>query len=195
MSLFEQFQTIIGSIVFGSLSLFTWTLFNRIFYSKKLYIIRFHLEIILFCYIAYLYYIFLGTFSSGVFNIFYIPSLILGGYIYYRFYAYHFESLFEEVASSLYKKLSKTTNRVISVFCLVIFMASLVYLGVVGYQLFATYRENERLKKQYQELLQEAQRIEEYNKKVGEDGYYNVYSNSEDMVVYGNGQTIIITIK
>ena len=55
--------------------------------------------------------------------------------------------------------------------------------------------ENERLKKQYQELLQEAQRIEEYNKKVGEDGYYNVYSNSEDMVVYGNGQTIIITIK
>ena len=43
-------------------------------------------------------------------------------------------------------KLSKTTNRVISVFCLVIFMASLVYLGVVGYQLIATYRENERLK-------------------------------------------------
>ena len=43
--------------------------------------------------------------------------------------------------------------------------------------------------------LIEAQRIEEYNKKVGEDGYYNVYSNSEDMVVYGNGQTIIITIK
>ena len=38
-------------------------------------------------------------------------------------------------------------------------------------------------------------KIEEYNKKVGEDGYYNVYSNSEDMVVYGNGQTIIITIK
>ncbi len=105
MSLFEQFQTIIGSIVFGSLSLFTWTLFNRIFYLKKLYIIRFPLEIILFCYIAYLYYIFLGTFSSGVFNIFYIPSLILGGYIYYRFYAYHFESLFEEVASSLYKKI------------------------------------------------------------------------------------------
>ena len=105
MSLFEQFQTIIGSIVFGSLSLFTWTLFNRIFYSKKLYIIRFPLEIILFCYIAYLYYIFLGTFSSGIFNIFYIPSLILGGYIYYRFYAYYFESLFEEVASSLYKKI------------------------------------------------------------------------------------------
>ena len=78
MSLFEQFQTIIGSIVFGSLSLFTWTLFNRIFYSKKLYIIRFPLEIILFCYIAY---------------------------IYYRFYAYYFESLFEEVASSLYKKI------------------------------------------------------------------------------------------
>ena len=67
--------------------------------------LKFPLEIILFCYIAYLYYIFLGTFSSGVFNIFYIPSLILGGYIYYRFYAYHFESLFEEVASSLYKKI------------------------------------------------------------------------------------------
>ena len=101
MSLFEQFQTIIGSIVFGSLSLFTWTLFNRIFYSKKVLIIRIPLEIGLFCYLAYLYYVFLGYFGSGVFNVFYIPSIILGGYIYYRFYAYHFETLFESVANSI----------------------------------------------------------------------------------------------
>lgn len=103
MSLLEQFQTIIGSIVFGSLSLFTWTLFNRVFYSKKVLILRIPLEIALFCYMAYLYYVFLGSYGSGVFNIFYVPALCLGGYIYYRFYAYHFETLFEGVANSLEK--------------------------------------------------------------------------------------------
>lgn len=103
MSLLQQFQSIIGSIFFGSTFLFCWTLFNRIFYSKKLIILRIPCEIILFCAFAYLYYVFISAFSNGVFNIFYIPSLLLGAYLYYRFYAYHFECFFESIANSINK--------------------------------------------------------------------------------------------
>ena len=105
MSLLQQFQSIIGSIFFGSTFLFTWTLFNRVFYSKKVIIIRIPMEILLFCFFSYLYYVFISNFSYGIFNIFYIPSLILGGYLYYKFYAYHFECFFESSASSINKNI------------------------------------------------------------------------------------------
>ena len=105
MSLLQQFQSIIGSIFFGSTFLFTWTLFNRVFYSKKVIIIRIPMEILLFCFFSYLYYVFISSFSYGIFNIFYIPSLILGGYLYYKFYAYHFECFFESAASSINKNI------------------------------------------------------------------------------------------
>ncbi len=101
MSLFQQFQTIIGSIFIGSFFLFCWTLFNRIFYSKKLIIIRVPCEISLFCLFSYLYYLFICQFSYGIFNIYYIPCLLLGAYLYYKFYAYHFECFFENIAISL----------------------------------------------------------------------------------------------
>lgn len=101
MGLFAQFQTLIGSVIFGSVSLFVWTLFNRIFYSKKILWLRVPLEIALFCLLSYLYYLFLSIYSSGVFNIFYIPALLFGCYLYYRFYAYPFEVFFEKTAGAL----------------------------------------------------------------------------------------------
>jgi len=93
------------------------------------------------------------------------------------------------------KKLSRSANRIISISCLAIFFISLVCLGTFTYRIYASYRENERLKQEYQNLLQEIARLEEYDFKVDDDGYYNVYSNGEEMVVYGNGETVIITIK
>ena len=36
MTLFEQFQTIIGSIVFGFVSMLIYTFFNRLFFNKIL---------------------------------------------------------------------------------------------------------------------------------------------------------------
>lgn len=105
MTLFEQFQTIIGSIVFGFVSMLIYTFFNRLFFNKKLIVFRLIFETILFCFIAYLYYIFISEYGSGIFNIFYIFSLILGSYLFYRFYAYYFESFFENIFSFLSKKL------------------------------------------------------------------------------------------
>lgn len=93
------------------------------------------------------------------------------------------------------KRLSKNVNRVISVVCLAVFAVSLVCVGSISYSIIASYRENERLKEEYKEVLQEVARLQEEENKVDNDGYYNVYSNGEEMVVYGNGQTIIITIQ
>lgn len=101
MSLFSQFQTFIGSLFLGSFFLFVWTLFNRIFYSRKLMIIRIPFEICLFLFFSKIYYIFLCEFGYGLFNIFYLLALMLGMYLYYRFYAYPFELFFEKVAISL----------------------------------------------------------------------------------------------
>ena len=76
MTLFEQFQTIIGSIVFGFASMLIYTFFNRLFFNKKLIVFKLIFETILFWFIAYLYYIFISEYGSGIFNIFYIFSLI-----------------------------------------------------------------------------------------------------------------------
>ena len=101
MPLLSQFQTFIGSFFLGSFFLFTWTLFNRIFYSQKLFFIRIPFEILLFLLFSKTYYVFLCEYGYGLFNIFYILSLLLGMYFYYRFYAYSFELFFEKVAISL----------------------------------------------------------------------------------------------
>ena len=104
MTLFEQFQTIIGSIVFGFVSMLIYTFFNRLFY-KKFIVIKLIFETMLFCLIAYLYYVFISEYGSGIFNIFYIFSLILGSYLFYRFYAYYFELFFENIFFFFYKKI------------------------------------------------------------------------------------------
>ena len=103
MTLFNQFQTFIGSIILGMLFSFIWSLFNRVFYSKKLFIIRLIFVIALICSLTFTYYIFLSRFGHGIFNVFYVLALFLGLILYYEFYAYNFEVLFEKAASSLYK--------------------------------------------------------------------------------------------
>lgn len=86
------------------------------------------------------------------------------------------------------KKISKKTNRIISVLCLSVFGLSLVVAGVFGGMIYHDYQENQKLKEQ---LVNEYEYLQSIYQNVGDDGYYNVYSDGE-MVVYGNGGTIII---
>ena len=86
------------------------------------------------------------------------------------------------------KKLSKSTNRLISVLCLTFFGVSVLFLGITGAALVSTYFENRRLEEQ---LNNEIAELEEIYKYVGEDGYYNVYANGE-YVIYSSGGSIII---
>ena len=91
------------------------------------------------------------------------------------------------------KKLSKRSNRLISVMCICIFAFSLVCLGSVLYSLHQTYLENERLQSEYQQIQQEMQHMEELFNKVDKDGYYNVYADG-DIIVYDNEENPIIVI-
>ena len=91
------------------------------------------------------------------------------------------------------KKLSKRSNRLISVMCICIFAFSLVCLGSVLYSLYETYQENERLQSEYQQIQQEMQYMEELFNKVDKDGYYNVYADG-DIIVYDNEENPIIVI-
>lgn len=101
MSLLAQFQTFLGSVLAGALFLFAWTLFNRIFYSRRLWPLRLLPECGLMVFFAYCYYCFLSYFADGIFNVFYLLGIALGGWIYLKFYAVHFERLFEQTAGSL----------------------------------------------------------------------------------------------
>lgn len=86
------------------------------------------------------------------------------------------------------KKITKKTNRIISILCLSVFGLSLVLAGTIGGMIYHDYRENQKLKEQ---LVKEYEYLQRIYQNVGDDGYYNVYSDGET-VVYGNGGTIII---
>lgn len=103
MSLFAQFQTFIGTIIIAMAFSCIWSFFNRIFYSKKIWIIRFPFEVILFCIFSFVYYVFLANFSDGIINIFYILAMLCGIAIYWIFYSKGFLTLFERIASSFSK--------------------------------------------------------------------------------------------
>lgn len=85
------------------------------------------------------------------------------------------------------KKLSKSTNRLISILYLTFFGVSILFFGITSAVLVSTYFENRRLEEQ---LNNEIAELEEIYKNVGEDGYYNVYANGE-YVIYSSGGSII----
>lgn len=91
------------------------------------------------------------------------------------------------------KKLSKRSNRLISIICVCIFAFSLVCLGSVLYSIYNTYQENERLMSEYQQIQEEMKYMEELFDKIDKNGYYNVYTNG-DIVVYDGEETPIIVI-
>ena len=93
-----------------------------------------------------------------------------------------------ESKKNMSKKLSKSTNRLLSVLYLTFFGVSIAFLGITSGILISTYIENKKLEEQ---LNREIAELEEIYKNVGEDGYYNVYSNGE-YVIYGSGGSIII---
>ena len=76
MSLLIQFQLFIGLMVITFGICFVILIFNNLFYSKKVIVIRFIFEPILYMLFAYLYYVFIGRFASGILNLFYILSIL-----------------------------------------------------------------------------------------------------------------------
>lgn len=105
MPLLNQFQAFIGSMLFGALLLFSWSAFNRLFYHCKSFFVRLIFEVVFFLISTLFYFSFLCFYTDGVLNIFYILGIFLGALIYYRFYAQHFNRVFESVAKVIEKEI------------------------------------------------------------------------------------------
>lgn len=80
------------------------------------------------------------------------------------------------------RRLSKKTNRLISVICLCVFVFSLMCVGFVGYNIYQTYEENQRLLEEYEKMLNETDYLNSIY--TDEDGYYNVYYKDNEKVIY-----------
>lgn len=86
MPLLIQFQLFIGLIFITIISCLIILIFNNVFRVRKFNVVRFVFEFFMYVSIAYAYYSFIGYIADGRLNIFYLLSIILGGYIFFKFY-------------------------------------------------------------------------------------------------------------
>lgn len=89
------------------------------------------------------------------------------------------------------RRLSKKTNRLISILCLGVFCLSISMLGIMVGKICKIYFENQELNQKYEAIKEEAERIEQIYNNVDDEGFYNVYGNG-DMIIYGENEIIII---
>lgn len=118
MNINQQFQVFLGSIVLGMLFLCLWSLFNAFFYKLKKSIVRLPFETLFFIALAYLYHLFLVAVCDGVLNIFFPLALLIGCFIYQKFYSPRITPYFNKfvnktfyLVKSLYKKIKKFYNK------------------------------------------------------------------------------------
>ena len=86
MTLLEQFQVFVGLIFITFFFLLIWAIFDALLKEGVNFVIRLSLEIVLFLTYAYLYQIFISFYVDGVLNIFYILSILIAFYFFYKYY-------------------------------------------------------------------------------------------------------------
>ncbi len=105
MTLFQQFQVFVGSIVIGMLFSFLWSVFNRIFYGLQGKWVRIPFETIFLSLLALIYFLFLHRINGGILNLHYFLALIIGVLLYLKFYARNINIWLEEIAIKLKLKI------------------------------------------------------------------------------------------
>ena len=86
MSLTQQIQCFIGSLLLAALTSFIYSVINEFIKNIKPKILILLIETPYFLFASYLYNRFLLYIADGILNIFYLLAIILGIYIYYKFY-------------------------------------------------------------------------------------------------------------
>lgn len=101
MKLLNQFEIIAFSYFFGILTMFFYSLVNRIFYKDKGTLFRLLIEIIFFSALSFIYFV--GSFfiSHAIFNIFPFLFIILGIITYQELLAYYFNLQIEALICKL----------------------------------------------------------------------------------------------
>ena len=107
MSLFSQFQAFIGSIVLGWVSSLLWIFIETFIKDIKPKIIRLFIETPFFILVLYTYDLFLIHVIDGVLNVFYFLAIIIGIYLYFKFYNKYFSSFFNKIKDLIKTKILK----------------------------------------------------------------------------------------
>lgn len=110
MELEVQFQIFFMSILFGMYLLSSWHLLNRIFLNKI--IIRFFFELPFFIINFLFYYFLLFKLNGGLFNIYLLLGLLIGFYIFQKFYAPKILSHYEFILRKLNAIIKKRRNKI-----------------------------------------------------------------------------------
>ncbi len=113
MTLKEQFAVSFGTVFIWFIFGFIFSLFNRLFYSKKVKFIRWILEPFLFTVWFYMYFRFLVWTCDAILNIHYIFLALFGIYLYCRFYAFYVNRYIERKAKYLNNKIINPINDII----------------------------------------------------------------------------------
>ena len=104
MSLKQQFQVFIGTIVISMFYCFIYSVFNSVFYKKHKTIFRFVFELPLFLAFVYIYFIFLVCVCDAILNIHYSLAVFLGVFIYQKYYAKHINMYLDIKLSKIKKR-------------------------------------------------------------------------------------------
>ncbi len=132
MSLFSQIQVIAGSIIFGWCVSLIWIFIEVFIKDFKHQYLRLLIEVPFFLIAFYLYDLFLIYYIDGVLNVLYLSAIILGIYLFFKFYNKYFSLFFYKIK---YKFKTKILNP--------------IYLKISCYKDILKNRKEERKKKRH----------------------------------------------
>ncbi len=101
MDLLNQIQVSIYSLFFGAIFLFFFSFINRLFF--KLTILKNLMIIFYFLIMTIIYFYLLVILNNGVLRIYYPLFILLGAFLYQKFYAPYVLRFFEKIVSKLNK--------------------------------------------------------------------------------------------
>jgi hypothetical protein len=107
MTLNDQIQSFVYSILIGMVFTFIWSFFNRVFYKLKGTFRRLVFEAVLFSMFGVVYYYLLFLINNGVLNIYLPLGLLVGVVIYQLYYAPKLLLSFERLICYIKSKIIK----------------------------------------------------------------------------------------
>lgn len=95
-----QFLIVLSSVGFSWFFTGVYYLLDSLLRNSKVF--RFFVELLFFSLVAILYYLLVYKVNNGLLNVYMIVSLMLGYYLYVKFYDKHFSCLYKYLFSKLH---------------------------------------------------------------------------------------------
>ena len=195
-SLREQAGVIFGSFLFGFFVFLTYDFFNRLFFRfhGKLFLFPFYF--LLFLFYSSTYYIFINETCHRIINIFYPLSIILGFYIYFKFFRLYFLRSYSNLIIKIKRKIINPITRLICIICDAgrfkenIFFAIAIFSSFLGVYV-SKQIEQQRLQQQINEAQKALDEAFDLSQKLEDDEYYQIYTPNGNYLITKDGKILI----